>query len=133
MLKHPGMNTSIRLLSVSAMLLSLAASAQDPAGNSRVGRAVFAQNCAVCHGAEGKGDGPAAAGFKPRPANFLEVSRTSTPEDKQLRIVTNGGASEKLSPLMPAFGDSLSPQQVRDAVAFIREVVQAPARTVANK
>ncbi len=34
------------------------------------GRAVYAQTCATCHGAEGKGDGPGATGLTPKPRNF---------------------------------------------------------------
>jgi len=34
------------------------------------GRALFAQNCAVCHGALGKADTPQAATLKPPPSNF---------------------------------------------------------------
>lgn len=34
------------------------------------GKALFAQNCATCHGAAGKGDGPAAVALNPKPANF---------------------------------------------------------------
>jgi mono/diheme cytochrome c family protein len=73
------------------------------------------------------------AGFNPRPANFLEERRLATPEEKQIRIVTHGGPSEKLSAVMPAFDDALSPQEIRDAVAFIRMTVQAPAREVAAR
>ncbi len=36
------------------------------------GKAVFQTNCAVCHGAEGKGDGPAGAGLNPPPRNMVE-------------------------------------------------------------
>jgi mono/diheme cytochrome c family protein len=122
-----------RLLLVLASVLSLTALAQDPSGNPVAGKAIFQKNCSVCHGSEGHGDGPAASGFNPRPANFLEDRRLATPEQKQIRIVTNGGPSEKLSAVMPAFEDALSPQEVRDAVAFIRLTVQAPAREVAAK
>lgn len=34
------------------------------------GKAVYAQQCASCHGVDGKGDGPAAAALNPRPRNF---------------------------------------------------------------
>lgn len=34
------------------------------------GKQLFAADCAACHGAAGKGDGPAAAGLKPAPRNF---------------------------------------------------------------
>ena len=37
--------------------------------NSR-GRLVYQVYCVACHGAEGHGDGPAAAGLKPPPRDF---------------------------------------------------------------
>jgi high-affinity iron transporter len=36
---------------------------------------LFAENCAACHGAEGRGDGPAARGMTPPPANFHDAGR----------------------------------------------------------
>jgi mono/diheme cytochrome c family protein len=36
------------------------------------GKQLFAQNCAMCHGTEGKGDGPAGASLNPKPRNFVE-------------------------------------------------------------
>jgi len=39
------------------------------------GKLLYQQNCAVCHGAEGRGDGPGATGLTPPPANFLDSAR----------------------------------------------------------
>ena len=39
------------------------------------GAALFAENCAACHGAQGRGDGPAAKGLDPVPANFHDAAR----------------------------------------------------------
>lgn len=111
------MTTTTRLLLSAACLLSLSAFAEAP-GDATAGKAVFQQNCVICHGNAGKGDGPAAAGLTPKPANFSE--RLASSEDKQRNVVTNGGAAEKLSPLMPSFGEALSAQQIRDVVAFVR-------------
>jgi mono/diheme cytochrome c family protein len=36
------------------------------------GRSVFLNNCVVCHGQEGLGNGPAGAGLVPPPRNFVE-------------------------------------------------------------
>lgn len=45
--------------------------APDPAQ----ARAVFAQHCASCHGATGRGDGPLAQGMEPAPTNFHDSQR----------------------------------------------------------
>lgn len=36
------------------------------------GKKFFSTNCAMCHGAEGKGDGAAGAGLNPKPRNLVE-------------------------------------------------------------
>jgi len=36
------------------------------------GGKVYATNCAMCHGAEGKGDGAAGAALNPKPRNLVE-------------------------------------------------------------
>jgi high-affinity iron transporter len=41
----------------------------------RVGAALYAANCGVCHGAEGRGDGPGASGLDPKPRNFHDRDR----------------------------------------------------------
>jgi high-affinity iron transporter len=36
---------------------------------------LFQANCAACHGAQGRGDGPAARGMDPAPSNFHDAAR----------------------------------------------------------
>lgn len=36
------------------------------------GHKVFETNCSMCHGQEGKGDGPAGQGLNPKPRNLVE-------------------------------------------------------------
>lgn len=38
------------------------------------GKTLFSTTCSPCHGAEGKGDGPAGATLNPKPRNFHELS-----------------------------------------------------------
>jgi mono/diheme cytochrome c family protein len=39
------------------------------------GKEMFTTYCAVCHGTSGKGDGPAAAALKKRPADLTQLAR----------------------------------------------------------
>jgi high-affinity iron transporter len=39
------------------------------------GKALYQQNCAVCHGSSGAGDGPAGTALDPAPTNFREIAR----------------------------------------------------------
>ena len=39
------------------------------------GRALYTETCGACHGAVGRGDGPAAAGLEPPPANLASPAR----------------------------------------------------------
>ena len=39
------------------------------------GAQLFGSQCAACHGADGRGDGPAAAGLQPKPTDFHDTSR----------------------------------------------------------
>ncbi len=73
------------------------AEAQQP-GDATAGKAIYEKKCAVCHGIEGKGDGPAAGQLDPRPRDFtrgLYKIRTTPsgnpPTDQDLfRVITEG-------------------------------------------
>ncbi len=41
------------------------------------GAALYAQQCAICHGPTGRGDGPAAAGLDPPPIAFTDADRAA--------------------------------------------------------
>jgi mono/diheme cytochrome c family protein len=47
------------------VVLAIAGPAQADRGQS-----IFDDKCAMCHGRDGKGNGPAAGGFSPSPADF---------------------------------------------------------------
>jgi high-affinity iron transporter len=49
--------------------------APPSAPSLQTGAALFASHCAQCHGADGFGDGPRAAGLDPKPVNFHDRSR----------------------------------------------------------
>jgi len=88
-------------------------------------KALYAQNCAACHGAEGKGDGPAAKGLDPAPSNFHDLERMAQRSAYGLYNTISlgvGGTS------MAAFG-KLSEDE-RWALAFYVANLSVPAERV---
>lgn len=82
---------------------------------------LFGDVCAVCHGAGGKGDGPSAAGLHPKPADFTDCKAMAKDSDETLfKIIRDGGQSVGRSTVMPSWKDSLSEDQIRSLVKYIR-------------
>ena len=85
------------------------------------GAMIFATRCAPCHGADGRGDGPAAAGLDPKPRNFHDPEFWRGRTAEQLRLVVRNG---KPGTLMPPFEGALSPEEI-DAVVAQLETFRA--------
>lgn len=67
--------------------------------------AAFRGTCTPCHGAEGRGDGPASRALDPKPANFTDPAFwASRDRDHVARVIRGGGAAVGRSPTMPPFG-----------------------------
>lgn len=85
------------------------------------GKQTYQAMCASCHGAEGKGDGPAGAALDPKPRDFTDSEWQKSVTDEHIAKVTKeGGQAAGLSPLMPPWGQSLSDADVENVVAYVR-------------
>lgn len=77
-------------------------------------RALYAEHCAACHGAEGRGDGPAVnAAMEPTPTDFTEIARARA---RSLYGLFNTITLGVEGTSMPSFSQ-LSPEQ-RWSLAF---------------
>src|SRR4051812_4617113 len=63
------------------------------------GSALFAANCASCHGVEGHGNGPAAAALDPKPIDFTSPFHRGHTDTDLITWISNGVAGSA----MPAF------------------------------
>ena len=102
------------------------ASPQSPEPASvQHGQVIYAQECSGCHGIKGDGQGVFATRLIPRPRDFtrglFRYRSTSTgqlPTDEDLqRSVTHGLTGSG----MPAFQAFLSPSDIRDVVAYLKQ------------
>lgn len=92
--------------------------AQDPVPDTPAsvdaGRALFQQNCVVCHGTRGLGDGPAAFTLNPRPFNLVvHVPQHATGEIHYW--ISEGVAGTQ----MPAWKETLTDTQRWQIVRFL--------------
>lgn len=85
----------------------------DAALGVKLGEALFRENCVICHGKAGKGDGEAAAAMKPRPKSLL---------DRTVQAQTDGELFWKISEgreAMPGW-KSISEKERWSLVHYIR-------------
>jgi len=91
------------------------------------GAALYAANCASCHGAAGAGDGPAGAALVPRPARHDDGAYMNALTNEHLfRVVKEGGPAVGKSPMMAPWGGMLGDAQIWDLVAFMRSLAKPP-------
>ena len=83
---------------------------------------VYAERCAMCHGAAGRGDGVAGRSLEPRPRDYADAAWQATVTDETIReTIRRGGQAMGRSGAMPAHPD-LSERELGDLVAYIRTV-----------
>ncbi len=90
---------------------------RDAPGSDR-GAEVFATYCAVCHGPDGKGNGPAAAALVPPPPDL------TGPRPAHLRGIPRRAIIENGSPnsAMAAWRGVLAPQDLEAVYGFVHEM-----------
>jgi mono/diheme cytochrome c family protein len=85
--------------------------------NLAAGAQTFKDNCMLCHGEKGMGDGPGAKTIKIKPANFTDA--------KLLALETDGSLFWKMSNgrgPMPSWKDDLSETERWQLVNYLRKL-----------
>ena len=85
------------------------------------GEMVFQTHCSVCHGAQGRGDGPAAASLNPKPADLTAV-HVDDHTDGDLFWWLNYGIA---GTAMPSFEQILSDTNRWELIRYIRSLRDA--------
>ena len=94
-------------------------------GNSDSGKRLYADYCAVCHGKEGRGDGPVTGMFGPKPFDFTDKAGMAAKPDLDLYYaIFGGGEAIGKSAYMPRWGGLLTEQQIWDVIAYVRALSQ---------
>ncbi|GAC1353990.1 MAG: hypothetical protein NVSMB42_11180 [Herpetosiphon sp.] len=88
----------------------------DPQAALKRAQPLYQRNCLPCHGIGGRGDGPAARGLNPKPADLTAAHVEQHPDGQIFSWIHDGfpGAA------MPAFSTQLSNDQIWELVDFVR-------------
>jgi mono/diheme cytochrome c family protein len=95
-----------------AFLIAACAPSEPPAGAALEGTAgegamFFVENCSGCHGTNGKGNGPDAAGLDPRPADLTQIAARNGgmfPSNWVMSTIHGFHRDAPSGSAMPAFG-----------------------------
>jgi mono/diheme cytochrome c family protein len=99
-----------------AAVIPTAAPRQPGQGNAQDGQALYAQNCAACHGAEAQGGvGPALKNNQ-----FVKTGG----DDKVFQTIANGRPGTAMPAWSQAKGGKLTDAQIDNVVAFLHTLQQ---------
>ncbi len=84
------------------------------------GAALFPPHCAMCHGADGRGDGPAAKSLSVPPANLTAAHLFMHKDGELFWWLSNGIDAPDGSPAMPGFAAALSDGERWALIDYIR-------------
>ena len=109
----------------SLLALCLAGGFSGAAGAEDLARGaeIFRANCATCHGPAGAPDADSelVKGLGVMPANFSDALFNSRePASTWKMVITHGGPTMGFSEMMPAFGATLSEQDIDNVLAYIK-------------
>ncbi len=86
--------------------------------------------CVQCHGTLGNGEGinQTSGGLAVSPRNHAYAKQMSELTDDHLRrAITGGGDAVESSELMPAWGKTLTGEEIDELVLYLRELCQCEA------
>ena len=87
---------------------------------------IYKEYCSQCHGATGKGDGPAVSGMEPKPAIHANIPFDKLPTEYLYNVINHGGAAMGKSANMPYWDLTIGQQGVADVMAYLKATFKGP-------
>jgi mono/diheme cytochrome c family protein len=85
---------------------------------SGAGQGVYSDKCAICHGQDGKGNGPGAAVFSPSPADFTSPAFWQNTSNAKITDTIENGHGP-----MPSI--DLSPSQIKAVIEYMSQTFKS--------
>jgi mono/diheme cytochrome c family protein len=115
------MKASFAALIVPGLLLTLCVLRPARADDPGAGKTLYVQQCMVCHGIKGKGNGPSGKNLNPKPTDFT----TAVPDNELwVKATKLGTKAIGKSNGMEGFATKLTDQQIKDVLAYAKTLKQ---------
>jgi mono/diheme cytochrome c family protein len=103
-------------------------------GSDMTAAEFFSAQCAICHGSEGKGDGPRVDELPKKPRDLtLSQWQASVTDEHLYEVIAKGGAAVELDNGMPGWHLMLRPSEIEEMVHYVRSLEKPePTSTVGN-
>lgn len=116
---------TVRRAAPAALLLAWALGAQGGQKKDAGGGELYRSACAACHGYDGKGASRAQVGFDTPLPDFTDCNfGIREPDVDWAAVIHLGGPARGFSPIMPAFGEALSAEEISRIVDYLRSFCQ---------
>ncbi|MET0071305.1 MAG: c-type cytochrome [Candidatus Thiodiazotropha sp.] len=87
-------------------------------GDPEIGKGVYEDNCAACHGRSGKGDGPLAEVLDLKPKDHTDSAEMNKhPNSHFIQVVSHGTPGKSM---MPGWKEMLSQEEIEGVVSYMR-------------
>src|SRR5438093_1221094 len=87
----------------------------DASGDPAKGKAIYEKYCIICHGPQGKGDGPTGRMLKPPPADFTSATSKKKSEAEILQTIEIGKPGTAMGP----WKSQLSQAELSDLMWYV--------------
>lgn len=109
------------VLMLAFLFLDARADAQPSSRSGFSGQQLYEAACAACHGSDGRGQPIAVRGFERDLPDFTDCKLTTPEADLDwYSVIHQGGQARAFDPIMPAFGDELSDEEIGKLIQHIR-------------
>lgn len=89
-------------------------------GDARKGKAVYEKSCVLCHGPQGRGDGPVGKTVNPPAADFTSAASKKKTDAELLATIENG----RPPTAMVGWKGQLSDAEIQDVLAYVKSLRQ---------
>ncbi|MDP1768121.1 MAG: cytochrome c [Nitrospirota bacterium] len=116
-------NMLLRVAQSAVVLFSLGAwvvdmPVQAAGGDPRNGKALYVKSCMLCHGLQGKGDGPVGKTIQPPAADFTSAASRKKTDAELLAAIENG----RPPTAMTGWKGQLSAAEIQDVLAYVKSL-----------